>query len=104
MTQTTTERERAEWWTVQEVAAHFRVSPKTILRRIKSKVIPAQVSLGHPRIHASVVRLLEMQALPKASPLAATGWRRKKWEQVPDEIGDLSAAPSRTQRRRAVAG
>jgi len=94
----------SEWWTVQEVAAHFRVSPKTILRRIKTKMIPAQVDLGHPRVHQSVVRMLEMHGLPKASPAVELTRRRKKWEQVPDVVGARLASLAHAQQRRAAVG
>lgn len=100
MTQTTT----SEWWTVQEVAAHFRVSARTILRRIRSKMLPAIVELGHPRIHQSVIRMVEIHGLPKATPTAELTRRRRKWEQVPDVVGDRLAALARAQQRRAAAG
>lgn len=53
-----------EWWTVKEVAEHWRISDDTVMRMISRDELKAQKFGGQWRIHRSVIEAFEKPALP----------------------------------------
>jgi hypothetical protein len=68
-----------EWWTPQELAAHWRVSLESIRRQIASGKIPTLKIRSLHRIHRDVIQELEREGKAVKPPPATSTRRHKRY-------------------------